>query len=105
MFVFESATLTRLLIGILFHGVGVFATSDSALAWQDKSDSKTQQQERRRQRSNQDGRQQLGQQDDAPQVGDVATVFTLKSLDGESETDIASFQGQKPIVLLFGSYT
>ena len=98
--------MKRLLIGVLFLGVGVFATNDSALAWQDKSDSKTQKQESRRQRPNQQGRQQRGQQqDDAPQVGDVAPVFTLKSLDGESETDIASFKGEKPIVLLFGSYT
>ena len=43
--------------------------------------------------------------DDAPKVGDVAPVFTLKSLDGKSETDLASFKGKKPVLLFFGSYT
>jgi hypothetical protein len=38
-------------------------------------------------------------------VGDVAPTFKLKSLDGESETDMASFNGKKPVVLIFGSYT
>jgi hypothetical protein len=41
----------------------------------------------------------------ALRVGDVAPTFTLKSLDGESETALASFRGEKPVVLLFGSYT
>ena len=41
----------------------------------------------------------------ALQVGDMAPTFTLKSLDGESETALASFRGVKPVVLLFGSYT
>ena len=38
-------------------------------------------------------------------VGQVAPTFKLKSLDGKSETDLASFKGKKPVVLLFGSYT
>ena len=38
-------------------------------------------------------------------VGDVAPGFKLKSLDGKSETDLASFKGKKPVVLIFGSYT
>jgi len=38
-------------------------------------------------------------------VGDAAPAFKLKSLDGESETDMASFNGKKPVVLIFGSYT
>ncbi len=43
--------------------------------------------------------------DTAPQVGDDAPPFRLKSLDGKSETDITDFKGKKPVVLLFGSYT
>lgn len=39
------------------------------------------------------------------QVGEMAPTFVLKSLDGESETDLASFRGNKPVVLFFGSYT
>ena len=38
-------------------------------------------------------------------IGQVAPTFKLKSLDGESETDLASFKGKKPVVLIFGSYT
>ena len=41
----------------------------------------------------------------APQVGDMAPTFKLKSLDGKSVTDLGSFKGKKPVVLLFGSYT
>ena len=43
--------------------------------------------------------------DGAPNVGEIAPTFILKSLDGKSETDLESFRGQKPVVLLFGSYT
>ncbi|MFQ5627578.1 MAG: hypothetical protein ACE5I1_02360, partial [bacterium] len=43
--------------------------------------------------------------DGAPKVGDVAPVFTLKSLDGASETSLESFRDEKPVVLFFGSYT
>lgn len=38
-------------------------------------------------------------------VGEMAPVFVLKSLDGESTTDLAAFREQKPVVLIFGSYT
>ncbi len=38
-------------------------------------------------------------------VGEVAPVFTLKSLDGKSESDLTKLRKEKPVVLLFGSYT
>ncbi len=41
----------------------------------------------------------------ALKVGDVAPTFTLKSLDGKSETDLAEYKGKMPVVLIFGSYT
>ena len=44
-------------------------------------------------------------QDNAPKVGETAPTFTLKSHDGKSETSLASFKGEKPVVLFFGSYT
>lgn len=99
--------MRHVLILAMFFGFGVFGTGDSVFARQDgKNDSKTEKQEGPEQKSSQEKGQRRGQQqDDAPQVGDVAPVFTLKSLDGESETDLASFKGQKPVVLLFGSYT
>ena len=43
--------------------------------------------------------------DNAPKVRDTAPTFTLKSHDGKSETSLASFKGEKPVVLFFGSYT
>ena len=60
--------------------------------------------EERRQRR-QGMRARMMRDDNAPKVGDVAPVFTLKSLDGKSETDLASFKGKKPVLLFFGSYT
>ncbi len=41
----------------------------------------------------------------ALKVGQEAPEFTLKSLDGESETELSSFRDEKPVVLFFGSYT
>jgi len=38
-------------------------------------------------------------------VGDMAPAFRLRSLDGEAETDLETFRCQKPVVLIFGSYT
>ena len=41
----------------------------------------------------------------APKKGDVAPTFTLNTLDGKKEVDIAKLIGRKPIILIFGSYT
>ena len=38
-------------------------------------------------------------------VGDAAPDFTLNSQDGKSQVCLSSFQGSKPVVLIFGSYT
>ena len=43
--------------------------------------------------------------DGAPQVGDVAYLFKLKTVDGEKEVDLASFKGNRPVAIFFGSYT
>jgi hypothetical protein len=50
-------------------------------------------------------RERMSKDDGAPKVGDVAPTFKLKSVDGKSETNFASFRGKKPVVLFFGSYT
>ena len=55
------------------------------------------------QRSRQRG--QRGQRDDGLKVAEMAPTFVLKSLEGSDQTDLASFRGEKPVVLFFGSYT
>jgi peroxiredoxin len=38
-------------------------------------------------------------------VGDPAPGFTLPAADRQSSVSLAAFRGQKPVVLVFGSYT
>src|SRR5438093_297079 len=38
-------------------------------------------------------------------VGDLAPDFTLISRDGTKKITLADYRGQKPVVLIFGSYT
>lgn len=42
---------------------------------------------------------------DALKVDDLAPDFTLPTLDGKKEVKLSSFRGQKPVVLVFASYT
>jgi hypothetical protein len=39
------------------------------------------------------------------QAGDSAPDFALQELDGSGQVTLSSFRGQKPVVLIFGSYT
>jgi hypothetical protein len=39
------------------------------------------------------------------QVGDTAPDFALKTPDGSAAMQLSSLRGQKPVVLIFGSYT
>ena len=39
------------------------------------------------------------------QVGQEASDFSLKSLNSDGSVRLSSFRGQKPVVLVFGSYT
>ena len=38
-------------------------------------------------------------------IGDSAPDFTLTTTDKKSTVQLSSFRGQKPVVLVFGSYT
>ena len=38
-------------------------------------------------------------------VGDPAPEFSLPTADRQSSVTLASFRGQKPVILIFGSYT
>ncbi len=52
------------------------------------------------------GRKQRMMRDDgAPKAGDIAPTLKLKMLDGKKEVDLTKFQGKRPVVLFFGSYT
>lgn len=41
----------------------------------------------------------------APPVGTVAPDFTLQSPDGRQTITRSAFQGDRPLVLIFGSFT
>lgn len=41
----------------------------------------------------------------ATRVGEMAPDFTLPTVDRKSEVRLSSFRGQRPVVLVFGSYT
>ncbi len=41
----------------------------------------------------------------APNVGDVAPDFELRDVNRENPVRLSDFQGQKPVALIFGSYT
>lgn len=41
----------------------------------------------------------------APQVGESAPDFSLKTLDGKQTISVSQFAGKMPVVLIFGSYT
>jgi len=38
-------------------------------------------------------------------VGDQAADFTLPEVHGKGQVKLSSFQGKRPVVLIFGSYT
>jgi hypothetical protein len=42
---------------------------------------------------------------DAPKIGDHSPDFELRDINGENPVLLSSFQGVKPVVLIFGSFT
>ena len=38
-------------------------------------------------------------------TGQAAPMFTLETLDHKKKIDLASFTGDRPVLLMFGSYT
>ena len=41
----------------------------------------------------------------APKAGDLAPDFTLSDAAGVNSVQLSSFQGEKPVALVFGSFT
>jgi peroxiredoxin len=50
-------------------------------------------------------KRQKGLDQFAPKVGDMAPDFTLQDLTGTETITLSEFRGQKPVALIFGSYT
>jgi hypothetical protein len=48
---------------------------------------------------------QMGDRTGKFKMGDVAPDFTLKVMHKETEVSLSSFSNQRPVVLVFGSYT
>jgi len=51
------------------------------------------------------GRGQRSERPRAPQVGEAAPDFQLHYKDGKAKAKLSSFKGEKPVALIFGSYT
>jgi hypothetical protein len=45
------------------------------------------------------------QQPAGPRIGDRAPDFKLNTKDRQQEVQLSSFKGQRPVVLVFGSFT
>lgn len=41
----------------------------------------------------------------APKAGDLAPDFELRDVNGENPVRLSDFRGQKPVALVFGSFT
>jgi hypothetical protein len=41
----------------------------------------------------------------APKAGELAPDFCLRGVDGEEQVCLSDFRGQKPVALVFGSFT
>ena len=42
---------------------------------------------------------------EAPKLGDMAPDFKLRDAKGEHPVRLSSFRGEKPVALIFGSFT
>ncbi len=56
-------------------------------------------------RGRRDRRGSIERTGSSPKAGQEAPPFTLKSVDGKQQTNLASFRGKRPVILFFGSYT
>ncbi len=61
--------------------IGTLKNRKIATAWQKKHDS------------------------NAPRVGEIAPDFELRDVNGENPVHLSDFRGQKPVALVFGSFT
>ena len=91
----REETMRRVLPFLLLMVVGMAFVMADCSAQRNKGDRKMRDRER----------MQRGRNSNALKVGQKAPGFKLKSLDGKSETELSSFKGKKPVVLIFGSYT
>ena len=50
-------------------------------------------------------KRQLGLDKLAPKAGDLAPDFTLSDISGTESVTLSDFRGNKPVALIFGSFT
>jgi hypothetical protein len=50
-------------------------------------------------------KRQMGLNQLAPKIGDLAPDFTLSDISGTESVTLSDFRGTKPVALVFGSYT
>ncbi|OQY30912.1 MAG: hypothetical protein B6243_09385 [Anaerolineaceae bacterium 4572_5.2] len=41
----------------------------------------------------------------APKLGEIAPDFELRDINGENPVSLSDFRGEKPVALVFGSFT
>jgi len=56
-------------------------------------------------KSRRGGPRNAGRREGKLKVGDVAPNFTLASLDGKRKVTLSEYRGERPVALIFGSYT
>ncbi len=69
---------------------------------QQQQQQRMQQQRNQQQQNQQQGR---GTAENGLKAGQLAPTFTLQSLDGKETFDLREHRGERPVVLIFGSYT
>jgi hypothetical protein len=50
-------------------------------------------------------KRQMGLNQLAPKVGDLAPDFSLSDISGTESATLSDFRGKKPVALIFGSFT
>ncbi len=72
---------------------------------QDQNQTRRNQQQQQRMQQMQNQQRGRRAEENALKPGMMAPTFTLKSLDGEITFDLREHRGERPVVLIFGSYT
>ena len=72
---------------------------------QDQNQNRRNQQQQQRMQQMQNQQSGRRAEENALKPGMMAPTFTLQSLDGKDTFDLREYRGERPVVLIFGSYT